>query len=83
MELFMCYKEVIDLSLSKFQNHVNLGRQNECCLCTTTDILDGYLFVIITYVIFWASALENRKSRSIAVGNTCVEIVEKYRLFKS
>ena len=78
LELFICYKNVINLSLNKFQNYVNLGQQNEHCSCTTSGILDGYLFVIIIYVIFWVSALESRE-----VGNSCMEIVEKYRLFKS
>lgn len=75
-------KKVINLSLSKFQNRVDLGQQNEHCLCTTIAILDGYLLVVITYVIFWASALENRNSRYTAVGHSCVETAGKYRLFK-
>lgn len=72
LEFFKCYKKVINLSLSKFPNHLNLGQQNERCLCTTTSgILDGYLFIIIIiiYVIFWVSALENRNSRYTTVGN--------------
>lgn len=71
LEFFTCYKKVINFSLSKFPNHLNLGQQNECCLCTATSgILDGYLFIIIIiYVIFWVSALENRNSRYTTVGN--------------
>lgn len=69
LEIFMCYKNIINLSLSKFQNHVNLSSMN------FAFVLLFYLLVIV-HVVIWASALGSRNNRYITVG-------DKYRLFKS